>query len=369
MAQQLPPDPGALHSITAFQNLPAEVLHWLSEHGKLCQYTDGEVIVEPGAAAEYMMGVLSGEMQFYRTDNGRHEPVFRVEAGRLSGVLPYSRLQVSRGQAIAVGDAVLYLLPRTEFPALEQVSPELIKRLVGIMSDRARDEVRSQERDDKMRALGKLSAGLAHELNNPAAAIARAADALNNMLKSKPILLKNLLSACPPAEAVSALLQSGGLPQTPPPPRSALARADAEEELADWLETQGCPDGYALAPNLLDAGHTADTLAPLVAPLPPRPGPRPLPGSKATSRPCASPAIFTKPASASARWWATLKPTRTWTAPVAANPSTSPPASTAHLIYLTTPCATKTCSSPAPTPPKPARCWPKPASSTRCGPI
>ncbi|MEJ7660748.1 MAG: hypothetical protein WKG07_14590 [Hymenobacter sp.] len=66
----------------------------------------------------------------------------------------------------------------------------MVQRLVGIMSDRARDEVRGQERDDKLRALGKLSAGLAHELNNPAAAIARAADTLGNMLKNKPILLK-----------------------------------------------------------------------------------------------------------------------------------------------------------------------------------
>ncbi len=270
MAQQLPPDPAVLSGLTAFQNLPAPVLAWLSGHGELCRYADGETTVEAGAPATHMLGVLAGAMQYYRTDNGHHEPVFRVEAGQLSGVLPYSRLQVFRGQGIAVGETTLYLLPRTEFPALEQVSPELVQRLVGVMSDRARDEVRGQERDDKMRALGKLSAGLAHELNNPAAAIARAADTLNNMLKSKPVLLQNLLLACPPAEAVAALLSSGSAPEVgkPGPPRSALARADSEDELADWLETQGCPDGYALAPSLLEAGHTAATLAPLLAPLP-----------------------------------------------------------------------------------------------------
>jgi signal transduction histidine kinase len=270
MAQQLPSDPAVLSGLTAFQNLPAEVLDWLSTHGELCRYADGETVVQAGDPATRMLGVLSGAMQYYRTDNGRHEPVFRVEAGQLSGVLPYSRLQVFRGQGLAVGETTLYLLPRTEFPALEQVSPELVQRLVGVMSDRARDEVRGQERDDKMRALGKLSAGLAHELNNPAAAIARAADTLNNMLKSKPVLLQNLLLACPPAAAMAALLSSGGAPETgnAVPARSALARADCEDELADWLETQGCPDGYALAPSLLDAGHTAATLTPLIAPLP-----------------------------------------------------------------------------------------------------
>ncbi len=267
MAQHLPPDPAALTGITAFQNLPAEVLAWLLQTGELRQYADGESIVHAGDPAEMMMGVVRGGMQFFRPSAGALEPVFKVGAGSISGVLPYSRLQVLKGEGVATGETVLYLLPRTEFPALEQVSPELVQRLVGIMSDRARDEVRGQERDDKLRALGKLSAGLAHELNNPAAAIARAADALGNMLKEKPVLLKNLLLACPPAEAVAALL-SAGAPAPALPPRSALARADAEDELADWLEAQGCPDGYALAPNLLDAGHSAATLEPLVAPLP-----------------------------------------------------------------------------------------------------
>ena len=270
MAQQLPPDPAVLSGLTAFQNLPADVLDWLSTHGELTSYADGEIIVRAGDPAIHMMGVVRGTLQYYRADNGRHEPVFRVEAGQVTGVLPYSRLQTVKGQGVAEGELTLYLLTRTEFPALEQVSPELVQRLVGVMSDRARDEVRGQERDDKMRALGKLSAGLAHELNNPAAAIARAADTLNNMLKSKPVLLQNLLLACPPAEAMAALLASGGVPATDKAasPLSALARADSEDELADWLETQGCPDGYDLAPSLIDAGHTAATLTPLMAPLP-----------------------------------------------------------------------------------------------------
>jgi signal transduction histidine kinase len=267
MAQQLSPDPAALGRITAFQNLPAEVLDWLLQAGELRQYADGEIIVQTGEPASHMMGLVAGAMQYYRLGSGQQGPVFRVEAGQITGVLPYSRLQTAKGQGIAVGETTLYLLPRTEFPALEQRSPELVQRLVGIMSDRAREEVRGQERDDKLRALGKLSAGLAHELNNPAAAIARAADALGESLKAKPLLLKNLLAACPPAEAVATLLNSG-VPDAPTPTRSALARADCEDELADWLEEQGCTDGYALAPNLLDAGHTAATLTPLVAALP-----------------------------------------------------------------------------------------------------
>ncbi|RZK47048.1 MAG: cyclic nucleotide-binding domain-containing protein, partial [Hymenobacter sp.] len=187
MSQLLAPAPAALRGIPAFEGLPPEVLAWLLQAGELRQYAPDEVIVEPGAPADRMLAVVAGAMQYYNVESGQHAPVFRVEAGHVTGVLPYSRLQVFRGQGVAAGDTTLYQLPRSQFPALEQVSPELVQRLVGIMSDRARDEVRAQERDDKLRALGKLSAGLSHELNNPAAAIGRAADALNKHLCSSPM--------------------------------------------------------------------------------------------------------------------------------------------------------------------------------------
>nr|GFC14162.1 hypothetical protein [Tanacetum cinerariifolium] len=207
MSQLLTPDPAILGGITAFENLPPEVLAWLLEVGEVRQYAAGEIIVESGAPADRMLAVVTGAMQYYATTPTSHTPVFSVEAGRVTGVLPYSRLQIFRGQGVAVGETVLYTLPRSQFPALEHLSPELVQRLVGIMSDRAREEVRAQERDDKLRALA-------------------------------------------------------------PPTLSALQASDREEELAEWLEDQGCPDGYSLASNLLDAGLTLDTLAPVAVQLP-----------------------------------------------------------------------------------------------------
>ncbi|MBJ6144289.1 sensor histidine kinase [Hymenobacter sp. BT559] len=268
MSQLLPPDPALLGGITAFENLPPEVLTWLLEAGEVRQYAPSEIVVEAGAPADRMLAVVKGAMQYYATAPTGRTPVFSVEAGRVTGVLPYSRLQIFRGQGVAVGETILYQLPRSQFAALEHVSPELVQRLVGIMSDRAREEARTQERDDKLRALGKLSAGLSHELNNPAAAISRAAAALADSLLLKPQLLLDMLAACPPADAMAALTALAVLPTEAPPVLSALQASDREEELADWLETQGCPDGYTLAANLLDAGLDLDALAPVVAQLP-----------------------------------------------------------------------------------------------------
>ena len=272
--QTLAPNPAALAIIAAFADLPADVLTWLGSAGELRQYADGEVIAPFNSPADRLLAIVSGAMQYRAQRHGTTEPVFRLEAGQVGGVLPYSRLQVFRGQAEAAGETTVYLLPRAEFAELEQRSPELVQRLVGVMSDRARDEVRGQERDDKLRALGKLAAGLAHELNNPAAAIVRAAAALATNIALEPALLRALLQTCPPAAALAALTAS------PPAPAaaasgpavsaaSALDRADAEDELADWLAAQGCPDGPTLSAGLLEAGHSPTTLEPLMRELPP----------------------------------------------------------------------------------------------------
>ena len=211
--------PTDLAAVTAFADLPADTLAWLLAHGEGRAHADGEPIVEPGQPAEFMMGMLRGGIQFYTVKWSQRDPVFRVNAGQVSGVLPYARLRVIAGLGMATGETLLYLLHRDQFPALENASPELVQRLVAIMNDRSRDQVRAQERDDKLRALGKLSAGLAHELNNPAAAIARAAEALAKRSAAKPALFVELVGHRPSPAAMRALTGPGPGPALGPGPR------------------------------------------------------------------------------------------------------------------------------------------------------
>ncbi|UOG74919.1 ATP-binding protein [Hymenobacter tibetensis] len=241
-------------SVPLLADLPTETLDWLIAHGERREFAAGQTIQQPGDPAEQMVVVLEGGVQFYTLHNGNREPIFRVEAGQISGVLPYSRLRTIKGLSVATGPTVVFTLHRDLFPELERESPELVQRLVGLMSDRARNEARGQARDEKLRALGKLSAGLAHELNNPAAAIVRAAEALATRLHEAPTQFGDLLCHCPEPAALAALTTLAATAPPAGPPLSGLARADREDELVDWLETQDVADAYSLATGLLDAG-------------------------------------------------------------------------------------------------------------------
>jgi signal transduction histidine kinase len=258
-----------LLAVPTFVGLPPETLDWLIAHGERRAYAADETVVQPGDEVQYMMAILAGGLQYYGVRNGQREPIFRIDAGQVSGVLPYSRLRVAQGYGLAVGNTVVYALHRDLFPQLEQASPELVQRLVSLMSDRARDEARGQERDEKLRALGKLSAGLAHELNNPASAIARAAQALQERALAKPGLLLDLVRHCPEPDALQALSVLAVPGESPVGLMSALVCADREDDIASWLEEKGVPDGYRLAAGLMEAGLTLEQLEPVGASLPP----------------------------------------------------------------------------------------------------
>lgn len=252
-----------LAQIPLFADDERAALEWLADHFEVRCYESGEIIVHEGSPAKDFIVVLEGEMHFRRPADP-YSPVFVRGAGHPTGVLPFSRMKVVGGRGTAVGRTRIAAMPATELRELVYRVPNLAQKLVGEMTDRTREMARSEERTAKMLALGKLSAGLAHELNNPASAALRSATLLRVALTNRraEAIAMRVEIITPEAQSLMAKLgeaiaECGGATGT----LDALERADLESDLADWLQQHNCsPEG---AGDLVDAGIRAEDLAPL----------------------------------------------------------------------------------------------------------
>src|SRR5271169_4206182 len=175
-------DKSELRRVQEFADLPDDQLDWFLSQAQELKLKAGDVYSRPGDPADTMFVILEGHLQV-RGEIGGETFVFDLEPGDVTGLLPFSRMKQFTVSGRAVTDSRALRFPASLFPELVQKMPELTKRLVGLMSDRIRETTRLEQQRDRLAALGKLSAGLAHELNNPASAAKRATSQLRDMLK------------------------------------------------------------------------------------------------------------------------------------------------------------------------------------------
>src|SRR5712664_3312051 len=175
-------DKSELLRVPAFADLPEEQIAWFLDHSQEIHLTAGETYVRQGDPADSMFVILEGQYQ-WRGEFGGETVVLAGKAGDVTGVLPFSRMKQFTVTGRAVTDGRVLKFPTSLFSELVQKMPELTTRLVGLMSDRIREATRFEQQRDRLASLGKLSAGLAHELNNPASAAKRATSQLREILK------------------------------------------------------------------------------------------------------------------------------------------------------------------------------------------
>ena len=181
-----------LRTVPTLEGLDDALFDWLGEHGAYLEIPVGEKMFVAGMPAEQMMIQLAGAVQLV-LDVGGQPLLFDTFRGkRVTGMLPYSRMTEYTGTGLVIEPVRVVLVWKKDFPAMLETSEELGRRLVALMSDRVREATRSSQQREKMMALGKLSAGLAHELNNPAAAIRRAVADLEERVAALPELVARM---------------------------------------------------------------------------------------------------------------------------------------------------------------------------------
>src|SRR5262249_12886544 len=167
--------------VPAFADLPEDQIDWFLSCAEEVHLKAGDIGFRQGDAANAMFVIVEGQLQA-RGEFGGETVVFSSKPGDVTGVLPFSRMKQFPVEARATTDAKILRFPSSLFPELVQKMPELTRRLVALMSDRIRETTRMEQQRDRLASMGKLSAGLAHELNNPASAAKRGAAPLREIL-------------------------------------------------------------------------------------------------------------------------------------------------------------------------------------------
>ena len=246
--------PSELLRFPAFTDLPEDQIAWFLSQSREVSLKAGEIYAKQGDPPDSMFVLLQGEFE-WRGEFGGETVAIAGQVGDVTGALPFSRMKQFTVTGRAVSDGRILRFPALLFPELIQKMPELAKRLVGMMADRIREATRLEQQRDRLAGLGKLSAGLAHELNNPASAAKRAAAQLRETLKRIKDASHELgrREMTPTQKAEIEKLEFSFTQRHEPPP-NALAISDLEEQIDSLLRSHGQNDLWQLAAELAQRG-------------------------------------------------------------------------------------------------------------------
>ena len=253
--------PHELDAIPNLQDVPKSEKEWLAAHSELRILNQGELYSKQGQEVSTLQFVLEGTLQVIRHEDGKEIGEFRFGKGDITGLIPFSRMRHFGGTVRALVPTRIAELDKSLFPKLHQHAPEILQKLVNTMLDRTREFTRLGAQREKLISLGTMSAGLAHELNNPAAAAKRAANSLSEVLQafdehSSSLLKPTFFKEFPDNSDFNPIQEALNLN----PELDALTRGDLEDDLSDWLTEQEIPDPWEVAATLISGGYTRNLL-------------------------------------------------------------------------------------------------------------
>jgi len=253
-----------MRSIEALQGVPDNQLQWFIDNSERQEYPAGSYIFK---VDDMMLGtqlILSGLVRICQMQHNELRELLIAEPGRILGYLPFSRGTIYQVAGEAIEDTVILNLPIEKIQELIRNHFELTQALVHIMTNRVRDYTSFLRQSEKMMALGKLSAGLAHELNNPAAAVVRGAHSMKKHLQLQPEFFKRIMEIRMDAAAIDlvkekmfeVLSQHKSQQST----LTLVQRSQKEDELTEWLDELNVENSLELAENFVEFGFTKERL-------------------------------------------------------------------------------------------------------------
>jgi len=239
---------------------PRAELEWLAAHGSVRHMKVGDVLTAKGNTVEGMFVLLSGRISITVDRGTGPRKIMEWLEGDVTGLLPYSRLVTPPGDTVAEEPTEIFAVPRECLHPMILECHTVTSTLVHAMVDRARVFNAAGLQDEKMLSLGKLSAGLAHELNNPASAIERSAALIERRIEDSDGAARALGAVRLTDAQMAALdaLRQSSLATRERGVRSPVAQAKHEDAIANWLDDHGVDP--TIADALSETAVTFDAL-------------------------------------------------------------------------------------------------------------
>jgi len=261
-----------LAPLIVFEQVPPSELSWLVAHCTEQQLRAGEYFCREDEPLEHFYVVLEGELTISQRMAHEEMVLGTTPLGIMGGELAFlSNAKVANLSARAIMPTRLLLFTQQVFREIFAACPIFGARILQTATERSQGRASILKQQEKMAALGKLAAGLAHELNNPAAAIQRAAKTLGSTLSTLQTHALHLHKCELTQTQLDHLVIFQQTIAKQAQSKSALSPievSDCEEELGNWLDERGVANAWTIAPTLVAAQVTMAQLSPVVEELP-----------------------------------------------------------------------------------------------------
>ncbi|WP_432000131.1 ATP-binding protein [Streptomyces sioyaensis] len=263
-----------LHEIELFAEVTDDQLDWLSSVTEESHLRDGEILFRDGEPAAHFYVLLDGELVVTKVVEGREELLTRHStrpgpvdghdgkpsaAHRFTGELPLLTDGSYLATATAAGDTTVLACPKQAFLEMLVRCPTVARVLLPVLAWRITSSELQARNRATVTALGTLAAGLAHELNNPAAAVARAAQDLGPLIDRLGETAQRWGSVANDRERSALREMIGEIVRTPPSADTdPVALADLEDGVGDWAAERGAAQSAPLATALAERGLGQD---------------------------------------------------------------------------------------------------------------
>ncbi|MBS1662626.1 MAG: cyclic nucleotide-binding domain-containing protein [Bacteroidetes bacterium] len=251
-----------LQSIEVLKDVPLPQLQWLVENSQHYTLPEGDYLFQSGDLVAGTHILRAGKIRIYMMQGREMREISTMMPKDISGALPFSRGATASVNARVLEAADVMTLPVEKFREMTGHHYELTEALVHVMTNRVRSFTSMQQQNEKMMALGKLSAGLAHELNNPAAAIVRGSESLWKHLQLQPDLFKEVMEIQMESKEVDVIKTKlfEVLERTEKPKLTLMQKTELEDELRDWFDENNVANSDEIAENFLEYGFNCEDL-------------------------------------------------------------------------------------------------------------